>query len=116
MIYSLPSRARSGGFPLIRELVGSGRYKLTEKAYELHSQGCFELEDLENSILCGAVVKTECDELNDSVGNKKYTIIGPDIAGYDFYSVGKIQRLEGSRLYPQRSPKSGHVGSAENRP
>ncbi len=92
-------RTRSGGFPLVRELVANGRYLLTEKVYDLLSQGCFELEDLEHSIVHGTVMKTERDELENSIGNKKYTIIGPDICGYPFYTVGKIQKLSGSRIY-----------------
>ena len=75
------------------------QYLLTEKAYELLSQGNFELEDLEHSIVNGRVIKTEADELSDSIGNKKYIVIGPDISGYDFYTVGKLQKLEGSRIY-----------------
>jgi hypothetical protein len=92
-------RTRSGGFPLIRELVAKRRYLLTEKAYELLSQGYFELEDLEHSIENGTVIKTERDELKNSIGNKKYTIIGPDTCGYAFYTVGKIQKLGHARKY-----------------
>jgi hypothetical protein len=92
-------RTRSGGFPLIRELVAKGQYLLTEKAYELLSQGYFELEDLEHSIVHGTVIKTESDELKNSIGNRKYTIIGPDICGYPFYTVGKLQKLSRSRIY-----------------
>lgn len=72
---------------------------LTEKAYELLSQGYFELEDLEHAVVHGTVIKTQSDELKNSIGNKKYTIIGPDTCGYPFYTVGKIQRLRRSRIY-----------------
>jgi hypothetical protein len=92
-------RSKSGGFPLIRELVALREYLLTEKAYELLSQGYFELEDLEHSIVKGKLIKTEADELHDCIGNKKYIVIGPDTGGYDFYTVGKLQILEGSRVY-----------------
>jgi hypothetical protein len=95
-----PSKAsKSGGFPLIKELVARRDYLLTEKVYELLSQGEFELEDLEHSIQFGRVVKNDFDELKKSIGNKKYTIIGRDTHGYPFYSVGKIQRLDGGKKY-----------------
>jgi len=96
---AIPRSAQSGGFPLIRYLVANQQYLLTGKVLDLLSEGYFELEDLECSILNGAVEKTECDEFQDSVGNKKYTIIGPDKCGYLFYSVGKIQSFDGSRMY-----------------
>ena len=94
-----PRSAQSGGYPLIRYLVAQRQYILTEKVLDLLGEGYFELEDLEHSIVNGHVEKTECDELEDSVGNKKYIIIGPDKCGYLFYSVGKIQSFDGSRLY-----------------
>jgi hypothetical protein len=94
-----PKKAQSGGFPLIRYLVANQRYLLSEKVLELLRDGFFELEDVESSIVNGRVEKTECDELQDSVGNKKYIIVGPDTCGYLFYSVGKLQTLEGSRVY-----------------
>src|ERR1700683_2305110 len=86
-----PRRVRGGGIALIRYLVATERYRLSEKAYELHSQGYFELEDLEHSIQSGTVHKTEKDKLKNSVGNKKYIIVGRDTCGYLFYSCGKIQ-------------------------
>jgi hypothetical protein len=92
-------RSKSGGLPLIRELVALRQYLLSEKAYDILSQGYFELEDLEHSIVNGRIIKTEADELNDSIGNKKYIVIGPDICGYEFYTVGKLQKLDGSRIY-----------------
>jgi hypothetical protein len=95
----LPREVQSGGLPLIRYLVADERYLLSEKVLELLSDGYFELEDVECSIVNGTVDKTECDEFQDSVGNKKYIIIGPDTCGYLFYTVGKIQSLDGSRIY-----------------
>lgn len=71
----IPRDVQSGGFPLIRWLVARGRYLLSEKVLELLSEGYFELEDLECSITKGTVQKTECDELQDSVGNKNYVIL-----------------------------------------
>jgi hypothetical protein len=94
-----PREAQSGGLPLIRYLVANQRYMLRDKVLELLSDGYFELEDLECSIVNGTLEKTEEDELQDSVGNKKYIIIGPDKSGYLFYSVGKIQSFDGSRIY-----------------
>jgi len=95
----IPRDVRSGGFPLIRYLVANQRYVLSEKVLALLADGYFELEDLEHSICNGSVAKTECDELADSIGNKKYTIIGSDESGCLFYSVGKLQSFDGSRIY-----------------
>lgn len=95
----VPRSVRSGGFALIRYLVAHQRYLFSEKAWELHSEGYFELEDFECSIVNGKVEKTELDEFQDSVGNKKYIILGPDTCGYLFYSVGKIQSFDGARVY-----------------
>ncbi len=94
-----PRGVQSGGLRLVRYLVADHRYLLSDKAFELLSDGYFELEDLECSIENGTLEKTECDELQDSLGNKKYIIIGPDTCGYLFYSVGKIQSLKGRRIY-----------------
>lgn len=95
----LPRSVQSGGFPLIRWLVAKQKYLLSQKVLELLSEGDFELEDLEHSIVNGNVEKTERDELQDSIGNKKYIVVGPDTCGYLFYSVGKLQNLGGSRIY-----------------
>ena len=92
-------RVRSGGLALIKYLVATERYRLSEKALELLGLGYFELEDLEHSIQCGTVLKTEKDELKNSVGNKKYVIVGRDTFGYLFYSCGKIQKFEGGKEY-----------------
>ena len=94
-----PRSAQSGGLPLIRYLVANECYLVREKVLVLLSDGHFELEDLECSIVKGVLEKTESDEFRDSVGNKKYVIVGPDRCGYPFYSVGKIQSLDGSRIY-----------------
>lgn len=85
--------------PLVRHLVSSGHYLLSEKVLALLGDGYFDLEDLECSIINGTLEKTEYDELEQSIGNKKYIIVGPDMAGYLFYSVGKIQKLEEGRIY-----------------
>jgi len=69
------------------------------KVYRSIEDGFFRLEDLESSICTGHVRKTERDELKQSIGNRKYVIIGLDMEGYDFYSVGKIMTAEGSKFY-----------------
>ena len=51
-----------GGLLYIRMLVTQKRYALSSKAYRLHADGYYELEDLENSICCGSVQKTQKDE------------------------------------------------------
>lgn len=90
---------RSGGLPLIQYLVANRQYDLTEEAYERWSNGEFELLDLEHAILHGTVKKKEVDEKQESVGNAKYTIIGKDTHGYDFYCCGKVVHAESGRLY-----------------
>ena len=90
---------KGGGLLYIRFLVMQKRYVLSSKAYGLHADGYYELEDLENSICCGSVQKTQKDERSESLGNKKYVIVGPDTHGYDFYSVGKIKTSADGRTY-----------------
>jgi len=90
---------RAGGLPHIRYLIVRQRYLLLEKAQQLYREGYFELEDFENSVCHGEVVKTERDEMRDCKGHKKYVIIGPDTHGYDFYSVGKIKSESGECVY-----------------
>jgi hypothetical protein len=93
--YEEPPRSR--GFPLLRYLVAHRRYDFRDKAYKQLSDGEFELLDLEHAVLYGAVKKTEVDEQHNSVGNKKYTILGKDTHGYDFYCCAKmIQALDGT--------------------
>lgn len=99
LVDKAPRGVRSGGLPLIRHLIASERYLLSEKVLALLGDGYFELEDLECSIINGTLEKTEYDELEQSIGNKKYIIVGPDMAGYLFYTVGKIQKLERGRVY-----------------
>lgn len=99
LLDALPRAARAGGLPLIQYLVIKQQYVLTRKVLDLVAEGYFELEDLEHALLKGSVRKTECDEFKDSLGNKKYIIVGPDRCGYEFYTVGKIQRLADSQIY-----------------
>ena len=89
----------AGGILYIRHLVTQKRYALSSKAYDLLADGYFELEDLENSICCGTVQKTQNDEQKNCVGNKKYVIVGPDTHGYEFYSVGKIKISADGHMY-----------------
>jgi hypothetical protein len=90
---------RTGGLTFIRYLVVKRRYVFLGKPQELYEEGYFELEDFENSVCCGAVVKRERDEMKQCVGNRKYVIVGPDTHGYDFYSVGKIVSESGEYTY-----------------
>jgi hypothetical protein len=89
----------AGGLPHIKFLVARKRYVLSSKAYGLLAEGYYELEDLENSICCGTVRKTQKDEREDCLGNKKYVIVGPDTHGYEFYSVGKIKIAADGHTY-----------------
>lgn len=78
IVDATPRSVRSGGYRLIRYLIIRQQYLVSAKVLDLLSEGYFELDDLECSIVNGNVEKTELDELKDSVGNKKYIIIGPD--------------------------------------
>jgi hypothetical protein len=90
---------KAGGLAYVKYLVSKGRYALSPKAYGQHAEGYYELEDLENSICCGKVHKTEKDERKECLGNKKYVIVGPDTHGYEFYSVGKIKPSDDGHIY-----------------
>jgi hypothetical protein len=89
----------AGGLSHIKFLIARKRYVLSSKAYTLLAEGCYEFEDLENSICYGTIRKTEKDERKDCVGNKKYVIVGPDTHGYEFYSVGKIKIAADGHTY-----------------
>ncbi len=92
-------KPRAGGIQLIRWLVGQGTYDWSEKVQTLIQDGWFEPEDLEVCVATGTVTKTQKDELRDSVGEKKYVILGRDRSGYSLYTVGKIKRGPAGRLY-----------------
>lgn len=92
-------RIRQGGLPLIRELVLSGAYHWSKKLQKQIEDGWFSRGDLLECVLTGTIHKTERDELKDSVGNKKYVIIGRDTHGNPFYTAGKIKRAGDGKYY-----------------
>ena len=83
-------RAPPGGLPTIRLLVAADRYDWTEKVQIAIEEGWFQPEDLECCIAAGVVTKTKRDKAGISVGQKIYTILGPDCSGCMFYTAGKI--------------------------
>lgn len=84
-----------GGLALIRYLVSSGDYYLTEKVEEAIEDGECSLEDIEHCVATGFVHKKEKDDRHESADCYKYTILGRDCGGKDFYCVGKIMKFEG---------------------
>jgi hypothetical protein len=92
-------RIRRSGLQLIRELVLSGAYHWSKKVQEQIEDGWFSRDDLVECVLTGFVHKTERDEFKDSMGNKKYVIIGRDTYGNPFYTAGKIKRARDGKYY-----------------
>ncbi len=90
---------RAGGLNLIRSLVAELEYELCSHAQDGVTENVFSYEDLEASVNCGRVLKIENDELQNSVGNKKYTIVGNAACGRPLYSVGKIVRYAEGLTY-----------------
>lgn len=90
---------RCGGLRLVRFLVRTERYEMERKVYQFIEDGLFTLEDIESAICTGYVHKTERDELLQAVGKKKYVILGRDMQGYGFYTVGKIMVSDEGKYY-----------------
>lgn len=76
---------------IIKALVCDRRYNFSRKVQNFIEDGLFDLEDLEQCII-GArrIQKVEIDELGVAVDGYKYTIIGVDAQGVEFYTCGKI--------------------------
>ena len=90
MCQPIDNARKAGGLPLIRALVADLNYELCSHAQDGVENNDFDPEDLEASINNGDIQKTEADELANSLGNKKYTIVGRSTCGRLLYSVGKI--------------------------
>jgi hypothetical protein len=84
---------------LIRELVDSDAYDLTEKVKNLIEDGWFCEEDIKHCVRTGLICKTQRDEMKNSINLKKYTILGRDLSGAPFYCAGKIMRSEAGKLF-----------------
>ncbi len=81
-------------------LVRSGQYHLSEHVVnEKIAPNDYLVEDIEDSILSGSIVKSERDEVGVSVDGKKYTILGQTRDGLSLYTVGKIVRDDEGELY-----------------
>lgn len=88
-------RGSSGGLPLIRELVASGRWVASRRHVAPRLEdGEFTNDDLESAVLTGKLHKRQRDEKRTAVDGNKYTIIGRATGGYGFYVAGKILRDE----------------------
>jgi hypothetical protein len=64
----------------------------TSEALESLELGLCCVEDIDSAILNGCVKKKERDELKQSLDGWKYTFLGPDVSGYEFYCCGKLMR------------------------
>jgi hypothetical protein len=95
----LLERPRCGGLRLIRYLMRTDLYEMAPKVYRFIEDGAFTPEDIERAICTGHVQKMERDELGQAVGNKKYVIVGYDMQGYGFYTVGKIMASSEGKIY-----------------
>jgi len=85
----------------IKKLIERGRYRFSQKVYELIEDGFFDLEDLEHCILTAQEVqKRERDERKEAIHGMKFIILGVDTRGLPFYTVGKVrQGPDGQHYY-----------------
>lgn len=75
----------------IKGLVADGAFHFSNKVRTLLEDGWFRLEDVQHCIMsANGIQKTEVDEVGKAVDGRKYTILGPDTEGYQFYTCGKI--------------------------
>ncbi len=78
----------------IRELVRDDSWDLTTHALAGLEAGEFELEDLEEVLLNGAIRKTERDEKEEAIDGHKYAIECQTKCGVELELVCKIVRDE----------------------
>src|SRR5688500_5866477 len=85
---------------IIKSLVASRQYQYSVKVQNLIQEGYFDLEAMERCILSArSIQKDEPDDLGTAVDGCKYTIIGLDTAGMNFYTCGKLIRNEESQEF-----------------
>jgi hypothetical protein len=85
---------------IIKELIAARKYQYSAKVQNFIQEGYFDLEDMERCILSASVItKVEPDEQGASADGSKYTIIGLDTAGMNFYTCGKLIRNEESQEF-----------------
>lgn len=109
MCPTIDKSRRAGGIRLICTLVAELNYELSSHAVVGVENNDFSPEDIEASIASGTVLKTDADEFCESVGNKKYTIVGKASCGRPIYTVGKIVRCCGELTYRFISIKCDEV-------
>jgi hypothetical protein len=84
----------------IKFLVAQKSYRYSRKVQDAIEEGFFDLGDLEQCILSATrIQKKEKDELKEAVHGTKYMILGRDTHGRPFYTVGKVVKGAGGRLY-----------------
>ncbi len=84
----------------IKQLIAEGRYRFSGKVQSFIEEGFFDEEDLRHCILSASRIhKKERDEKRQDVHGMKYVIIGRDIHGRLFYTVGKVRSTENDRFY-----------------
>lgn len=74
----------------IQKLVRCSDYLLSGHAREGVEDGEFSMLDIEKSIICGRIIKTENDETDEAIDGKKYVICGLAVDGLAFNTVGKL--------------------------
>jgi hypothetical protein len=74
----------------IKQLVAQRRYRYSQKVRDFIEEGFFDEIDLVRCVLSATKIhKRERDELGQAVHGMKYVILGRDMHGRPFYTVGK---------------------------
>lgn len=82
---------------IIRRLAQQGLLRLSDKAESCVATTMLDVEDIENAIIEGRLVKRERDETGQV--RWKYTIIGPAHSGRPVYCAGKVITTGGGVRY-----------------
>lgn len=94
------SRKHSKELLEIKMLVSEDRYYYSSKVRKFIEDGYYQLEDLEQCIFTATrICKIQEDEKGDSTDGRKYTILGRDSQGYQFYTCGKFKTDEDGETY-----------------
>lgn len=77
--------------PEIRRMAREGRLRLSDETIEYIETTTIDVDDIENALNTGELIKKEKDEKNEAPW--KYTVIGPGVSGKRVYCAGKIRHV-----------------------
>ena len=91
---------RKNELAFIKGLIIDERYDYSSKVRKHIERGDYQEEDLEHCICTAARIrKIEKDEQHTASDGRKYTILGRDMQGENFYTCGKLMLAENGEVY-----------------